>query len=155
VIAMAKRLAQAGASEIILADTIGVAAPASVKDVVSKVREVVGEVSLRMHFHNTRNTGLANAWVAYELGVTSFDSSLGGLGGCPFAPNAAGNIATEDLAYMLNRSNVSCGLDLNRLIDAARWLGAKMGRTLPSMVSRAGGFPMAARGSPAESGSIP
>jgi hydroxymethylglutaryl-CoA lyase len=125
-----------------LADTIGVAVPAQVTSLIHQVRAVIGDIPLRAHFHNTRNTGLANAWAAYEAGVATLDSSLGGLGGCPFAPKATGNIPTEDLAYLLARSGVPIGLDLDQLIDTGAWLTGIMGRALPSMVTRAGNFPV-------------
>jgi hydroxymethylglutaryl-CoA lyase len=141
IVEMAARLAQAGPSEIALADTIGVAVPAQVSSLIAKVRAVIGKIPLRAHFHNTRNTGLANAWAAYEAGVATLDSSLGGLGGCPFAPNATGNIPTEDLAYLLSRSEVPTGLDVDLLIEAGVWLTSTMDRVLPAMVSRAGNFP--------------
>lgn len=144
VIDMAKRLADAGAGEIALADTIGCAVPAQVADLVGRVAEAVPGVALRAHFHNTRNTGIANAWAAVEAGVTTLDASCGGLGGCPFAPRATGNIATEDLVYMLERSGVATGLRLDGLIETAQWLEARLGRPTPAMVSHAGGFPAAA-----------
>ncbi|GIU66860.1 hydroxymethylglutaryl-CoA lyase [Candidatus Phycosocius spiralis] len=141
VVSMAEELAESGPCEIALADTIGVGVPAQVTALLSAVRKVIGDIPLRAHFHNTRNTGLANAWAAYEAGVTTLDSSLGGLGGCPFAPKATGNIPTEDLVYLLTRSGIISGLDLDRLIDASTWLTHIMKRTLPAMVSRAGNFP--------------
>lgn len=142
VVAMAAELAAAGPREIALADTIGVATPGQVSALVRQVQAVVGAVPLRLHFHNTRNTAVANAWAGYLAGVRTFDSSLGGLGGCPFAPNATGNVATEDLAYLFGESGVATGLDLDALIAAAGWLSDQvMGRALPGMVSRAGGFP--------------
>jgi hydroxymethylglutaryl-CoA lyase len=142
VVAMAQSIAEANPREIALADTIGVGAPAQVTALFKAVRAAIGpDIPLRAHFHNTRNTGLANAWAAYEAGAATLDSSLGGLGGCPFAPKATGNIPTEDLIYLLERSGVSTGLDLEMLIDAGQWLTGVMGRTLPGMVSRAGGFP--------------
>lgn len=145
VVAMAAELAQAGPREIALADTIGVAVPGQVSALVRAVQAVVGAVPLRLHFHNTRNTAVANAWAGYLAGVRTFDSSLGGLGGCPFAPNATGNVATEDLAYLFAESGVATGLDLAALIDAAGWLSDHvMERTLPGMVSRAGSFPVPA-----------
>jgi len=109
---------------------------------VRRVSEVAGDVRLRAHFHNTRNTGYANALAAYEEGVRVLDASLGGIGGCPFAPRATGNIATEDLVYLLERSGVSTGLDLDRLIATSEWLGELLGGPTPSLVSRAGGFPV-------------
>jgi hydroxymethylglutaryl-CoA lyase len=145
VVEMAAQLAKAAPREIALADTIGVAVPAQVTDLIKKVRAVIGDIPLRAHFHNTRNTGLANAWAAYEAGAATLDSSLGGLGGCPFAPKATGNIPTEDLVYLLERSGVSSGLDLDRLIETGTWLTQIMGRPLPAMVTRAGNFDGAAR----------
>jgi hydroxymethylglutaryl-CoA lyase len=141
IVAMAAAVAEAGPREIALADTIGVGTPSQVKALIAKVRPAIGDIPLRAHFHNTRNTGLANAWAAYEAGVRVLDSSLGGLGGCPFAPKATGNIPTEDLVYMLSRSGVETGVDLDALIDGGRWLTEIMNRTLPAMVTRAGNFP--------------
>jgi hydroxymethylglutaryl-CoA lyase len=141
VVRLAERLAASGVVEIALADTIGVAVPADVRDRVGRVAAVVGEVRLRAHFHNTRNTGYANALEAYTAGVRVLDSSLGGIGGCPFAPRATGNIATEDLVYLLERSGVRTGVDLDALIAASDWLGEQLGRPTPALVSKAGGFP--------------
>jgi hydroxymethylglutaryl-CoA lyase len=140
VVAMAAQLAKAEPREIALADTIGVAVPKQVKDLITRVRAVIGDIPLRAHFHNTRNSGLANAWAACEAGVATLDSSLGGLGGCPFAPKATGNIPTEDLVYLLERSGVATGLDLDRLIEAGQWLTGIMGRPLSAMVTRAGNY---------------
>lgn len=138
VAAMAREIASAGPHEIALADTIGVAVPAQVQEVVAAVRRAVPGLPLRCHFHNTRNTGIANAWAAYEAGVRRLDASAGGIGGCPFAPKATGNIATEDLVYLLDRSGVSCGYQLQALCDLAPWLAASLGLPeLPAMVSRA------------------
>lgn len=141
VVAMAEALAKAGPREIGLADTIGVAVPSQVKALVKRVKEVVGDIPIRAHFHNTRNTGLANAWAALEAGAVTLDSSLGGLGGCPFAPKATGNIPTEDLLYLLHRSGIATGIDLDAMIEAGQWLTGVMGRPLPSMVTKAGNFP--------------
>jgi hydroxymethylglutaryl-CoA lyase len=140
-VALAERLAASGVEEIALADTIGVAVPRDVRDRVRGVRSVTDGLRLRAHFHNTRNTGYANALTAYEEGVRVLDSSLGGIGGCPFAPKATGNIATEDLVYLLERSGVSTGLDLDALIAASEWLATQLGRQTPSLVAKAGGFP--------------
>ena len=140
VVEMARELAKAEPCEIALADTIGVAVPSQVKDLITKVRSVIGDIPLRAHFHNTRNTGLANAWAAFEAGVATLDSSFGGLGGCPFAPKATGNIPTEDLVYLLDRSGVETGLDLDTLIETGQWLTRIMGRPLPAMVTLAGNF---------------
>ncbi|MEE8258621.1 MAG: hydroxymethylglutaryl-CoA lyase, partial [Sphingomonadales bacterium] len=119
VIDIVKSLAEAGPFEIAIADTIGVAVPSQVRDLFGALQDALPEMKFRGHFHNTRNTGIANAWAAYEAGVRTFDSSLAGLGGCPFAPKATGNIATEDLVYMFERSGVKTGLDLKALIGSA------------------------------------
>lgn len=137
VVEMAKRAADAGPLEIALADTIGVGAPAEVSEMVGRVREAVGGLPVRVHFHNTRGTGIANVWAAVNEGAATVDASLGGLGGCPFAPGAAGNVATEDVVYMLERGGVSTGLALPNIVEAAGWLGGVMGRPLPAMVSKA------------------
>ncbi|WP_120219766.1 hydroxymethylglutaryl-CoA lyase [Sphingopyxis sp. FD7] len=141
VVEMAKRAADAAPREIALADTIGVGVPAQVAEVVGRVREAIGGVPVRVHFHNTRGTGIANVWAAVQEGVATVDASLGGLGGCPFAPGAAGNVATEDVVYMLENSGFGTGLDLPRAVDAAGWLTGVMNRPLPAMVSRAPAFP--------------
>ncbi|MGC1469155.1 MAG: hydroxymethylglutaryl-CoA lyase [Sphingorhabdus sp.] len=141
VVAMAERLASFGPVEIALADTIGVAVPAQVTQLYTALCSALPDVKLRAHFHNTRNTGIANVWAAVEAGVDTIDASIGGLGGCPFAPGAAGNVATEDVAYLLARSGVETGLNFERLIDTARWLSGVMGKDMPSMLVKAGGFP--------------
>jgi hydroxymethylglutaryl-CoA lyase len=142
VVDIAQRLAVANPVEVVLADTIGVAVPNQVTALVEQVRAAIGEVPLRCHFHNTRNTGIANAYAAVLAGVSILDASVGGVGGCPFAPNATGNIATEDLVYMLSRAGYDTGVDLNRLIQTANWLQEQRGKPVPSMVSKAGGFPV-------------
>ncbi len=141
VLAMAAALAEAGPFEIGLADTIGVANPAHVASLVGKVRDLIAPIPVRVHFHNTRGTGLANVWAAITAGARTVDASIGGLGGCPFAPGASGNVATEDVVYMLERAGVATGLKLAALVDASHWLGTIMGRTLPGMVARAPVFP--------------
>jgi hydroxymethylglutaryl-CoA lyase len=142
VVRCAAEMAEAGAEEIALADTIGVGVPAQVSDLFGRVREAVGPaMRLRAHFHNTRGTGIANAWAAYEAGVDVLDSSIGGLGGCPFAPKATGNIATEDLIYLLERSGVDGGVDLSKAIAVNHWFEGVLGRPLPSMVGKAGPAP--------------
>lgn len=147
VVDMARVAAASGPVEVAIADTIGVAAPRDVADLVRRVREAIAPLPVRVHFHNTRNTGLANVWAAVTAGAKTVDASLGGLGGCPFAPRATGNVPTEDVVYMLERSGYRTGLDLDRVIEAAGWLTHNMGRDLPGMVSRAGNFPGAlARG---------
>lgn len=142
VVEIAQRLASFKPVEIALADTIGVAVPNQVTSLVEQVRAAVGGVPLRCHFHNTRNTGIANAYAAVLAGVSVLDASVGGVGGCPFAPNATGNIGTEDLVYMLSRAGYDTGIDLTKLIDTARWLQEQRGKPVPSMVSKAGGFPV-------------
>ena len=141
VVDMAKRAADAQPREVALADTIGVAVPAQVAETVARVREAVGPLPVRVHFHNTRGSGLANVWAAVAAGATIVDASLGGLGGCPFAPGAAGNVATEDVVYMLERSGIATGLALLDLVEAAAWFTGVMGRPLPAMVSKAPAFP--------------
>ncbi|UVO50723.1 hydroxymethylglutaryl-CoA lyase [Sphingomonas sp. SUN019] len=143
VVAMARRAAASGAVEVALADTIGVAVPGEVTALVAQVRAAIAPLPVRVHLHNTRNTGLANALAAVEAGAATIDASLGGLGGCPFAPGAAGNVPTEDVVYLLERSGVATGLDLDALIAAAGWFTDVMGRPLPGMVSKAGRFPPA------------
>ena len=137
------RIAELGVKEIALADTIGVADPWAVTRKVEAARKAAPEAVLRLHFHDTRNTGLANAYAGVEAGVDVLDASVGGIGGCPFAPGATGNIATEDLVYMLERGGYSTGYDLDALIDTARWIGGLIGRPAPSALSRAGGWPRA------------
>jgi hydroxymethylglutaryl-CoA lyase len=128
-------------AELTLADTIGVATPADVAERVAAVKARFPGLPLRLHLHNTRNTGVANAWAGLMAGVTSFDASLGGVGGCPFAPRATGNVATEDLVYMFERAGVTTGWDLDRAIAAAEFLETALGHVVPGMVMKAGGFP--------------
>ncbi len=142
VVAMAEQLAGSGVVEIALADTIGVANPAQVARLVSRVRKAIDPLPVRVHFHNTRGTGLANVWSALGAGARIVDASIGGLGGCPFAPGAAGNVATEDVVYMLERAGISTGLDLGKLITVNHWLAEVMNQPLPSMVGKAGAFPV-------------
>ncbi|BCW87639.1 (R)-citramalyl-CoA lyase [Alphaproteobacteria bacterium SO-S41] len=141
VAAIAAECDAAGIAEIALADTIGVGDPWGVRARVAATRAAAPNAKLRVHFHDTRNTGLANAAAAIDAGVDILDASCGGIGGCPFAPNATGNIATEDLVYMAERGGFSTGLDLDGLIQTAEWIGAKLGRVHPSALSRAGRFP--------------
>lgn len=138
VIRLVKRLVQLGVYEVSIGDTIGVADPAQVKRLVSKLVDAVGADRLAMHFHDTRGTALANVLASLELGIRVFDSSLGGLGGCPHAPAATGNVATEDLVYMLHRMGHPTGIDLEQLIPLNNWMSEKIGRELPSRVGRAG-----------------
>lgn len=134
----AARMIDAGASEISLADTIGVATPTQVARLVRDVGALGCTVGV--HLHDTRNTAVANAWAALEAGARVVDASTGGTGGCPFAPRAAGNLATEDLLYLLEREGVRTGIDLDRVIEVGEWLGGRLGRQLPSRVARAGRF---------------
>ena len=141
VLDIAKRLADAGPVELALADTIGVGVPGQVLELFGSLRAQLGSIPLRAHFHNTRNTGIANAFAALQVGVETLDSSIGGIGGCPFAPKATGNIATEDLIYMLDRMRIEHDGELDSVIETSHWLGTTLGKELPAMVSRAGGFP--------------
>lgn len=143
VVAMACSAAEAGPIEIALADTIGVAVPAQVSALIARVARAIAPIPVRAHFHNTRGTGIANVWAAIEAGASTIDASIGGLGGCPFAPGAAGNVASEDVAYLLRRSGIDAGLDLDALIGTSQWLGGVMGRQLPGMLGRVGRFPAA------------
>ena len=144
VVEIAEQLTAAGPVDIALADTIGVADPAHVTRLVARVRHAINPLPVRVHFHNTRNTGLANVWAAVEAGASIVDASLGGLGGCPFAPGAAGNVPSEDVVYMLERAGVATGMDLTTMIEASHWLAEMMGRKLPGMVAQAPLFPRAA-----------
>ncbi|TDI59847.1 MAG: hydroxymethylglutaryl-CoA lyase [Alphaproteobacteria bacterium] len=144
VIDSAKRLADAEPDEIALADTIGAGVPSQVRDLVGRLREEIPDMKWRAHMHDTRNTGVANSWAAYEAGVDTIDASVAGLGGCPFAPRATGNVATEDVVYTLDRSGVATGVELDRLIDIAHWLEGILGRKTLARVSQAGGFPVPA-----------
>lgn len=141
VAAIAGEAARAGIGEIALGDTIGVADPWTVRRRIEAVRKAAPEARIRMHFHNTRNTGLANVYASLEAGADVIDASCGGIGGCPFAPDATGNIATEDLVYMLERGGIDTGLDLSKLIETARWVAEKLGKAAPSALTRAGAFP--------------
>lgn len=141
VVEMAVALARAGPVEIALADTIGVANPAHVASLVGKVRAALPDMRLRVHFHNTRGTGLANVWAAVLAGAVTVDAAIGGLGGCPFAPGAAGNVSTEDVVYMLERAGIDTGVELSQLVAANHWLGGVMQRDLPGMVAKAPPFP--------------
>jgi hydroxymethylglutaryl-CoA lyase len=138
---IALQLAAGKPDEIAVADTIGVAVPTHVTRLFALLREALPDVRLRAHFHNTRNTGLANAYAAIEAGVRALDASCGGIGGCPFAPAATGNIPTEDLIYMLHRMGLDTGVDLPALIETSRWLQGKLNHPVPGMLVKAGLFP--------------
>jgi hydroxymethylglutaryl-CoA lyase/(R)-citramalyl-CoA lyase len=139
VVALASSVAEAEPDAIVLADTIGVGSPRAVRSLVERIAGL--GIAVGGHFHNTRNTGYANALAALESGAGVLDASVGGLGGCPFAPRATGNIATEDLVYVLEREGVETGIDLDRLVEVADWLEEKLGRRLDGQVHRAGPFP--------------
>jgi len=137
VVRLAARLRELGAYAIALGDTIGAANPRQVGALVGELRAALPGTPLRMHFHDTRGTALANLLAALEAGVDSFDGSVGGLGGCPYAPGAAGNVATEDAVYMLHEMGIDTGVDLGALVEAARWAETLVGRTLPGRVKQA------------------
>ncbi|HNP65034.1 MAG TPA: hydroxymethylglutaryl-CoA lyase [Woeseiaceae bacterium] len=141
IIEIAKRVIEAEPAELGIADSIGVAVPNQVRDLLSMLREVIGKTPLRCHLHNTRNTGLANAQAAIDSGAVSIDASIGGIGGCPFAPAATGNIPTDDLLYLLDRSGVETGVSLQKIIAASKWLEQELGRGVPAMLPKAGIFP--------------
>jgi hydroxymethylglutaryl-CoA lyase len=138
---LAARAAAAGADEVALGDTIGVAVPGDVVDRVRAVSSAVDGVPLRCHFHDTRNTAVANVVAAFREGVAVFDASVGGAGGCPFAPNATGNVATEDLLYVFDRSGITTGIDPASTIETAHWLATQLERPLPGALTKAGWFP--------------
>jgi isopropylmalate/homocitrate/citramalate synthase len=138
ILELARRLAAAGVAEIVFADTIGVGVPRQVRQLVGGGVEL--ECPIGVHLHNTRNTGFANAYAALEAGASVLDASIGGIGGCPFAPRATGNIGTEDLVYLLDGEGVETGVDLDALIGIAAWLEGVLGRQLPGQVYRAGPF---------------
>jgi len=141
VAAVVRDVAALGVREIGLADTIGVADPWAVRRKVEAARQAAPDATLRLHFHDTRNTAMANIFAGVEAGIDVIDASVGGIGGCPFAPGATGNVATEDAVFMLHRAGYQTGYDLDALIETARWIGEKIGRPRPSALSRAGGWP--------------
>lgn len=141
VVELAKQVVDADPAELGIADSIGVAVPDQVTELLGRVKDVIGDIPLRCHFHNTRNTGLANAQAAVVAGVTYLDASIGGIGGCPFAPAATGNIPTDDLLYMLDRSGVRTGVSLEKIIAVSQWLEQELGRGVPALLPKAGGFP--------------
>ncbi len=138
---LAAQAQRAGVAEIGLGDTIGVATPWDVRNVIERVRVEAPDVYLRLHFHDTRGAGLANVAAAVEAGIDVIDASCGGIGGCPFAPAATGNVATEDVVYMLERAGFETGLDLGKLIETAKWLETVLDHPVSSSLSKAGGFP--------------
>lgn len=146
IVEIAKRVLEAEPLELGIADSIGVAVPNQISDLLGMLQDEVGSVPLRCHLHNTRNTGLANAQAAVDAGVVSLDASIGGIGGCPFAPAATGNIPTDDLLYMLSRSGVDTGVSLDKIIATSEWLEEQLGRPVPALLPKAGGFPKMASG---------
>jgi hydroxymethylglutaryl-CoA lyase len=141
VVAVARQLVELGVDEVSIGDTIGVAGPADVRRVVNALlRAGIGAERLAMHFHDTRGTALANVSAALELGIRCFDSSSGGTGGCPYAPGAAGNLATEDLVYLLGREGMKHGVELDGVLNAARYISEVLGRPLATKVGQAGGW---------------
>lgn len=138
VVQLAKRLHQIGCYEISIGDTIGVANPAQVQSVFKKLKKAVPVKKLAAHFHDTRGTAIANILEAYQLGVTVFDASMGGLGGCPYAPGAAGNVSTEDVAYMFQGMGVKTGLDIDKMVAIYPWLTEKIQHTLSTKVGKVG-----------------
>ena len=143
VIEICLRVMDGEPAELGIADSIGVAVPNQVEDFFGTLKSTIGDnIPLRCHLHNTRNTGLANAQAAINSGVTFIDSSIGGIGGCPFAPAATGNIPTDDLLYMLSRSNIDTGVSLKKIIAASNWLEDKLGREIPALLPKAGIFPI-------------
>ena len=140
---LVQRLAAMGYDHVSLADTIGAAGPSDVAGMIKRIRTLEPGLSLSCHFHNTRNTAVANTYAAIQEGVNIFDASCGGVGGCPFAPAATGNVATEDLLYMIHRMGLKTGVDIDRIIETAKWLEGPLGTPMPAMVTRAGVFPSA------------
>ncbi|MAJ91899.1 MAG: hydroxymethylglutaryl-CoA lyase [Rhodospirillaceae bacterium TMED63] len=141
VVGLVERVAGDDTYEIALADPIGCAVPSQVSDLFGSVMAVAPGARFRAHFHNTRNTGLANCYAATEAGVQSIDASAGGIGGCPFAPRATGNVPSEDLVYMLDRMGIKTGIDIEKLIAAGEWIGEQLGHAIPAMIGKAGVFP--------------
>ena len=146
IVEIAKRVTEAEPAELGIADSIGVAVPNQISDLLGRLQNELGPIPLRCHLHNTRNTGLANAQAAIDSGAVSIDASIGGIGGCPFAPAATGNIPTDDLLYMLSRSGIDTGLSLEKIIATSEWLEQELGRHVPAMLPKAGIFPSAVKG---------
>ncbi|MBW2660264.1 MAG: hydroxymethylglutaryl-CoA lyase [Deltaproteobacteria bacterium] len=141
ILKIASRLVDLGADEVMLADTTGMAMPDQVERLCTRVIGAMdkqkSDVRVGVHLHNTRNTGYANAYAAYRAGIRIFDASLGGIGGCPFSPNALGNIATEDLVHMFNGMGVETGIDLGQLLEGSKWLGTQLEKSMPAMIGKA------------------
>jgi hydroxymethylglutaryl-CoA lyase len=146
VVEIAERCAPGAPLDIAIADTVGVGVPTQVSDLVGRLQQKLPGIPLRAHFHNTRNVGIANAYAAVQAGVQSLDASIGGIGGCPFAPAATGNIPSEDLVYMLERMGIDTGVSIPAMIETSRWLESQIGTSMPGMVMKAGLFPRAMAG---------
>ena len=144
VLDIVKQIMEGDPVELGFADSIGVGVPSQVTDMIGAVREIVPDKPVRFHFHNTRNTGLANAQAAVDAGVDSLDASIGGIGGCPFAPAATGNIPTDDLLYMLDRQGVETGVSLDKIVETSHWLQEQLEGHIPAMLPKAGIFPQVA-----------
>lgn len=143
VLQLVERILESRPDEIAFADTIGCGVPSQVRTLLGEARSLDAALPLRCHFHNTRNTALANVLAAVEAGVAAIDASIGGVGGCPFAPKATGNVATEDVVYMLERMGIQTGISLDALIEAAHWLAPFLAKPIQSGLARAGRFPAA------------
>ncbi len=143
VLEIAAEVVKSPSVELAIADTIGVGVPTQVKAIVEGVRPLAGDRPIRVHFHNTRNTAIANIAAAIDAGATIVDASTGGIGGCPFAPKATGNVATEDVLYLLHHMGIETGISLEGAIETARWIEGQLGRPVPGLVSKAGDFPPA------------
>ena len=146
IVDIAKKVMEADPAELGIADSFGVAVPNQVTDLLGMLQDALGPVPLRCHLHNTRNTGLANAQAAIDAGAASIDASIGGIGGCPFAPAATGNIPTDDLLYMLSRSGIETGVSLDKIIATSKWLEHELGQVVPAMLPKAGIFPNVTKG---------
>jgi hydroxymethylglutaryl-CoA lyase len=138
VVTLAKRLIKMGCYEVSIGDTLGAANPKEVKTLIQMLKRSIPVKKIAMHFHDTRGTALANILESIKLGITTFDSSLGGLGGCPYAPGAQGNVSTEDVVYMLHGMGFKTGIDLKKLIEVNHWMSALMEKSLPSRVGKDG-----------------
>lgn len=141
VLELVEQVSAAGPAEVGFADSIGVGVPNQVSELIGRVAELTNGLPLRCHFHNTRNTGIANAQAAVDAGVSYLDASIGGIGGCPFAPAATGNIPTDDLLYMLDRSGIKTGVSLPKILATTKWLTEELGREVPALLPKAGIFP--------------
>jgi hydroxymethylglutaryl-CoA lyase len=145
VLEIAAEVAKSPSVDLAVADTIGVGVPSQVRAMIEGLRPIAKDTPIRVHFHNTRNTAIANIAAALEYGATIIDASIGGIGGCPFAPRATGNVATEDVLYLLNHMGIETGVSLDAVIATAQWVEQKLGRAVPGMLSKAGDFPAVAR----------